>query len=125
MRHMEGIQGIQYNACVVLEEMRCVALCGYVYTELSSVKLLSVRDVKKQQVLPTKSAGMDSSFSAGDTLPTTKLPPFIGGGFILLAGELSLTSKERLHSRPYRGTVVAAQLCHCKVHRVDISCICW
>lgn len=110
MRHMEGVQGIQYNACVVLEEMRCVALCGYVYTELSSVKLLSVRDVKKQQVLPTKSAGVDSSFSAGDTLPTTKLPLFIGGGFILLAGELSPTGKGRLHWRPYSCSSTAVPL---------------
>ncbi|KAH1180758.1 hypothetical protein KIL84_001692, partial [Mauremys mutica] len=43
----------------------------------------------------------------------------IGGGFIVLAELLSPASKAWLHSVPYSGTSVEAQLCRCKVHSVN------
>lgn len=53
----------------------------------------------------SSSAGVDSSMSMGDT-DLTPLPPLIGGGLIMLTGELSAINIEQLHGTPYSSTVL-------------------
>lgn len=80
-----------------------LGLLGFVYTGTSVAKTFVTQRWERTpfwmtKVLVAKSASVDSTLLAEATHPVTKLPPLVGGVFILSLRELSTGDKEWPHS---------------------------
>ncbi|EMP41215.1 hypothetical protein UY3_01539 [Chelonia mydas] len=73
-----------------------------------SQELFSTPEETSQLQLSELGEAQTGEEAPGAALLVTKPPPLIGGGFILLRGELSLSHKEQLHSTSYNSAAAVA-----------------